>query len=297
MLVLDDAHRITDRGSLDVLAAMLDHLPSGFRVAIAGRHDPGLPLARLRASRLLLEVGQDRLALDEHETAALAEGAGCTLSADEVRALASRTEGWPAGTYLAALAHGRSGESPGPIGEINGGDRFIAAYLGSEVEAGLDPDDLDLLARTAVLESVTPAAATALTGVDGVALRLRAVARRNLLVQEVGAAPVSFRYHNLLREYLLARAGAQGSGRHVGDARPRVRLVRGARHPGARGGARLREWRPGRRGATGHGRRPARDARRPGGHRGALARRVRHADLRGLRAARGHGGMGAPAPW
>ena len=65
VLVLDDAHRLTDRTCLDALASLLDHLPPGFRVAIAGRSEPDLPLARLRAQRDLLEIGPNLLALDE----------------------------------------------------------------------------------------------------------------------------------------------------------------------------------------------------------------------------------------
>ena len=51
--------------ALDALATLLDHLPPGFRVAIAGRTEPDLPLARLRAQRDLLEIGPALLALDE----------------------------------------------------------------------------------------------------------------------------------------------------------------------------------------------------------------------------------------
>ena len=50
VLVIDDAHRLTDRTCLDMLANLVDHLPAGFQVAIAGRSQPDLPLARIRAA-------------------------------------------------------------------------------------------------------------------------------------------------------------------------------------------------------------------------------------------------------
>ena len=43
LLILDDAHRLVDRTGLDALAMLIDHLPAGVRVAIAGRAEPGLP--------------------------------------------------------------------------------------------------------------------------------------------------------------------------------------------------------------------------------------------------------------
>ena len=203
VLVLDDAHRIVNPTSLDVLTAILDHLPAGFRVAIAGRQEPAMPLARWRAGRQVLDIGEADLALDPSETASLVAAAGARMTPEELQQLISRTEGWAAATYLAALAHVRAAETDGDAPDVAAPDRFLTAYLGSEVRAGLTPDEVDLLRRTAILETVTPRAAKALAGTDGSGSRLRAIARRNLLVHEVGATGTTFRYHNLLREFLL----------------------------------------------------------------------------------------------
>lgn len=201
VLVLDDAHRVTGQSSLDVLTAVLDHLPPGFRVAIAGRSEPALPFARWRADRRLLDVGEAELALDSPETAALVAATGGRLTTEELGVLTERTEGWAAATYLAALAHVRTDGRA--TGEAPDRDRFLTAYLASEVRGGLDEDEIELLARTSVLESVTPEAAEALTGLDIAGVRLHAIAGRNLLVHEVGAGGGTYRYHGLLREFLL----------------------------------------------------------------------------------------------
>ena len=212
VIVLDDVHRLEEPMCLDALVAILDHLPPGFRVALAGRHEPALPFARLRANRALLEVGRERLALDEAETAALAAGAGIRLAADEARLLAQRTEGWAAGIYLAMLARAHGATA---LDDVSGGDRYIAAYLGSEFGEALATEDIQFLERTSILETVTPPIAEALTGLPGAAERLRRVASTNLLVQEVERAGPTYRYHNLLRDYLRAEldrreAGASG---------------------------------------------------------------------------------------
>ena len=39
-IVLDDIHRLTDRVGLDALAALMDHLPPGFRMVLSGRTEP-----------------------------------------------------------------------------------------------------------------------------------------------------------------------------------------------------------------------------------------------------------------
>jgi LuxR family transcriptional regulator, maltose regulon positive regulatory protein len=202
LLVVDDVHRLVGQASLDALAALVDYLPPGFRVAIAARSEPDLPLARLRVREELLEVTALELALDEGETVAVAAAAGCTLLPEEARALTARTEGWPAGVYLAALAMAR-GDGLGTI--LRGsrdGSAYIAAYLRSEVERRLHPDDRLFLMRTSILDTVEPGIADAVTAMPGTAERLRRIAHDNLLVGEVGASGSVFRYHNLLRDFL-----------------------------------------------------------------------------------------------
>lgn len=203
VLVLDDVHRLVDRGCLDALTALLDHLPPGFRVAIAGRNEPGLPLARLRAQRDLLEIGPSLLALDEGEADALIEATGLTLSPDEVRALTVQTEGWAVAIYLSALARGKGDAPPGELATTSGHNRFITAYLRSEFERGLVDEDVTVLTRTAVVETINPAIAQAVSGLDGAGERLRSLARGNLLIQQLGAPGEVYRYHHLLRDFLV----------------------------------------------------------------------------------------------
>ena len=59
---------------------------------------------------------------------ALLEGAGVGLPDADVDELVGRTEGWPVGLYLAALALRAGGRGPGRAG-FTGQDRFLADYL------------------------------------------------------------------------------------------------------------------------------------------------------------------------
>ena len=199
VVILDEVHVLAARTTLDIVGAFLDRPPPGARVALAGRYEPALPLARLRANRALLDLGPDRLALDVHETRALAAGAGHALEAGEANELALRTEGWAAGIYLSLLTrdHGTTVADRG-----SGGDHYIAAYLDSEVGRALGDEDLRFLARTSILEAVTPVIAEELTGLPRAAKRLASLARSNLLIQPVSRAASAYRYHKLLRDYL-----------------------------------------------------------------------------------------------
>jgi LuxR family maltose regulon positive regulatory protein len=63
---------------------------------------------------------------------------------------------------------------------------------------------MTILTRTAILEPFTPAAADAVSGVPGAGERIGMIAGRNMLIQEIGVAEPAFRYHHLLRSFLLA---------------------------------------------------------------------------------------------
>ena len=117
MLVLDDLHAVASPSCLDVLAALFEYVPAGSQIAVASREDPALPLARWRAHGLVHEIGVEDLRLDEQEAQLLLGAARVQLDADGLSELTERTEGWPAGLYLAALS--MQAGAPSPASAVN----------------------------------------------------------------------------------------------------------------------------------------------------------------------------------
>jgi len=75
VLVLDDVqllHNTECRAALSVLA---DHVPAGSRLVLAGRAEPPLRVARLRAEGRILEIGPGELSLTRDEAASLLRAA------------------------------------------------------------------------------------------------------------------------------------------------------------------------------------------------------------------------------
>jgi LuxR family maltose regulon positive regulatory protein len=210
LLVLDDVDRLIDRTALDALTALIDYAPGGLTVAMAGRSAPALPFARFRAARELLEVGGAELALDLHEAQALVAAVNPALGPGGVQDLVARTEGWPVGVYLGALAASRPGGPP--LGRVTGDEGYIAEYLRSELLAHLRDEDVEFLARTSILDPVEPGVAEVVSGLPDAASRLQWFARTNQLVRVVGPPAVGFRYHTLLREFLQAELSQREPG-------------------------------------------------------------------------------------
>ncbi len=208
VLILDDAHRLTDRTCLDALMAFIDHLPDRLQIGLAGRVEPDLHLPRLRAQRGLLEIGATDLALDVDETQRLSVAAGRLLTPDEAGVLCGWTEGWATGIYLATLARtgSRTGspEAAHGVSMTSGQDPGIVAYLRSELLSNLEDDDRRFLMRASILKVVEPSAAEAVTGIPGAAQRLRSMARDNRLVVPLAGGTPAYRFHHVLADYLTA---------------------------------------------------------------------------------------------
>ena len=105
ILVLDDYHVIDSKPVDQALAFLVEHLPPQMHLVIATREDPQLPLARLRARGQLTELRAADLRFTPAEAAEfLNRVMGLNLSAEDIAALETRTEGWIAGLQLAAIS-------------------------------------------------------------------------------------------------------------------------------------------------------------------------------------------------
>src|SRR5215469_12795116 len=92
VLVVDDVHLLHNAECRAALSVLADHVPRGSRLVLAGRDQPPLRVARLRAEGRILEVGPSDLALTVEEAARLLRDAKVTLDPDEVSALHQQTE-------------------------------------------------------------------------------------------------------------------------------------------------------------------------------------------------------------
>ncbi len=158
ILVLDDYHVIDSNpvdASTDVdgaLTFLIKHLPSQMHLVIATREDPSLPLARLRARGQLTELRAADLQFTPAEaTEFLNQVMSLNLSAEDIAALESRTEGWIAGLQLAALSMHGHPDAAGFIQSFTGSHHFVLDYLIEEVLGQQSESIQTFLLRTSIL--------------------------------------------------------------------------------------------------------------------------------------------------
>jgi LuxR family maltose regulon positive regulatory protein len=126
------------------------------------------------------------------------------LDREEADALATRTEGWPAGLYLAALAINAGSSHTEVVRAPGGNDRFIGDYLRTEFLERVSRADVTFLTRTSILDSLNGALSDATVGGSGSSRTLERLERRNLLVVPLDRQGDWYRYHHLFRELLRA---------------------------------------------------------------------------------------------
>jgi LuxR family maltose regulon positive regulatory protein len=206
-LVLDQVELLDDRQSLDALERLAVQLSGGSQLVMASRRRPRLPLGLLRTQGRLVEVGTADLAMNVAEARALLEGAEVRLAKEHAVELHRRTEGWPAGLYLAALWLQAAGTALGTRDAsvaFAGDDRFIVDYLNSELLSRLPAGQVSFLTRTAALDRMCGPLCDAVLHTTGSAKVLESLAGSNLLVVPLDRRREWYRYHYLFRDLLRA---------------------------------------------------------------------------------------------
>ncbi len=208
VLVLDDYHVVDAKPVDDALAFLVEHQPPQLHLVVATREDPALPLARLRARGQLTELRAADLRFTPSEAADFLNLVmGLNLTADDIAALETRTEGWIAGLQLAAISLQGREDVAGFIASFAGSHHFVLDYLVEEVlQRQPDPVQTFLL-RTSILDRLCGPLCDAVL-LDASASgqeTLEYLDRANLFIVPLDNERRWYRYHHLFAELLRQR--------------------------------------------------------------------------------------------
>lgn len=214
MLVLDDAHVVTEAGEV---AHMIDRLvalaPAGLHVLLSGRPVITLPsLSRWRSQGEVLGIDQATLTFTENEIATLfTTQYGLELSQEEVDALAAQTEGWAIALQL--IWQSIRSQSPSviefPLRWQTDSLGSLFDMLTREVFERQPADVRRFLLITSTLRDLQPEACDALRRAAGAAVSdsssmLSYLRQQDLFVVETAGG--SLRYHHIFHNFLRQQA-------------------------------------------------------------------------------------------
>jgi LuxR family maltose regulon positive regulatory protein len=130
---------------------------------------------------------------------------GLGLSAEDIAALETRTEGWIAGLQLAAISRQGHEDTTSFIKSFTGSHHFILDYLIEEVLEQQSEGIQAFLLQTAVLDRLTGSLCNALTGQDNGQATLEMLEHANLFIVPLDDQRQWYRYHRLFADFLRSR--------------------------------------------------------------------------------------------
>jgi LuxR family transcriptional regulator, maltose regulon positive regulatory protein len=203
VLVLEDFHWITNPVCLASLGRFLDQRPPNLSVVLSARSDPQVPLGELRVRGDLLELNAADLSFTVGESEQfLNETLRLGLKHTAIRSLWDRTEGWPAGLYLAYLSLRNAPDREALVEEFRGTSSHIVEYLTDVVLDAQEARMRDFLLGTSILERMSGPLCDFVLETEGSAQRLEALERANLFIVALDDHREWYRYHRLFVELL-----------------------------------------------------------------------------------------------
>jgi len=197
VIVLDDFHLLQDVACHTQVEFLIEHLPPRTHLMILTRADPGLRVAWLRATGRLSEVRAADLVFTAEEASSLLAVERVRLSHGAVEDLVQRTEGWPAGLYLATLSMAGRSDPDEFVREVSDGNRFIGDYLTEEVLAGHRDEVREFIHTMSILDRFSASLADFMTGSSSSAALLHELERTNLFLVPLDEKRRWFRFHHL----------------------------------------------------------------------------------------------------
>lgn len=197
-LIVDDFHTIDPAGQ-NFIQILIRAETNNLHLVIGSRDSPSLPLNKLRLANQVNDFSLSDLRFSEEEASLLFQG---KLPQSHIKTYLDRTEGWIAALHLLR----QSGELNPNFSSTFDQVSDFASYLNEQYFARLEEDNQDLLMHIAHVSRVDGDLANYLTGRDDCWTRLEELATYQALIfQEVEDERTTFRFHQLLRDFLRGR--------------------------------------------------------------------------------------------
>jgi DNA-binding SARP family transcriptional activator len=204
VLVLEDYEEVFSAIGLHaMLVDCAQEIPEGVNVVIVSGSEPPSVYSRIIANKTAsrLDCAELRLTLEETRSIACA-----TQPMDEavVSALHRQSDGWATGLTLMLERIRRLGVTARHVETES--REAVFNYFAGEILDKAPPDHQHILLTSAFLPRMTASAAAAISGCADAGKVLADLHQRQLFVYRNAGSPPSYQYHDLLRQFLLARA-------------------------------------------------------------------------------------------
>lgn len=205
VLVVDNFETASSPEFEALFAQVVRGLPEQVQLCVGTRMLPSARLARLQIRDGTVVIEAEELRFRPAETIEFFREFS-SLRPEEVAEIHDRTEGWPAACQAFRVCLRRGGRYRAEAYTHRGVTRDLMDFLASEMFDQLAPAFGTLLLELAIPEKLSPALVEHITGEPRGAERLGEIERAGLFLAQTDLDATWFRFHNLFRQFLLARA-------------------------------------------------------------------------------------------
>jgi LuxR family maltose regulon positive regulatory protein len=180
----------------------------GLRLVLSSTREIPVDTVRAKLEVGALELRAEHLSFDRISTARLFERAGIAPTGQEdLDRIVLHTEGWPAAVRLLQVVMASGAGSIDQVLQRFGGDHSdIARVLTRRVLIGFDPELVQFMMEIALVREFSADLAAEMTGRAEASRWLEQLVTRNVLIFPLDRSRRWFRFHTLLRDFLLAEA-------------------------------------------------------------------------------------------
>ena len=206
-LVLDDYHETMDAAGMnEVLGYLLENCPATIHFVVLSRYEPAFRLEKLRLAGEVARIPRELLLFDTSQVAeVLQQRSGRSHDPEFVTRIATLTEGWPASVVLAGMA--LEWLDPTSLEDALTDPRLrmdVFSYLAEQVFQRQTADVQQFLLRTCCFDHVSAELADRVISSGSASRHLHFLSRNHVFTFDTGRKG-TYRYHNLLRDFLRQR--------------------------------------------------------------------------------------------
>lgn len=202
ILVWDDFHFIKDQELLATVSFFIENMPDNLHLVLACRELSDLYLGTLSLENQLLLIEGEDLRMSEVESRDfLQKTLQLAKNEREMRSIVAGSNGWIGGLQLMAIAAKNQG-TPAML-QANASTKVIYDYISNEIFCYLEEQEKDFLKKTGLLPYFNQQICEEYVPQYDFKAMMRSILDKNLFVMSIDEEKQEYRYHGILRDYLL----------------------------------------------------------------------------------------------
>jgi LuxR family maltose regulon positive regulatory protein len=198
-IVLDDFHYLEDKFLMETIEYFIANSSDNIHFIIISRRDIPMYIGNILMKGGVVEINAEDFYLTLEETGELIKNTtNFNVSKELIEEIYLSSEGWIGAIklFLTVLNNNKT------VKNVPKNNKLFTDYMHNEIMSCLSKEEIDFLVKTSPLSYVTPSVYREIDNKDGYEI-IEKLIEKNMLIITIDEEKKIFRYHNILRQYLL----------------------------------------------------------------------------------------------